>query len=150
MALPSPVRRRGQKIYKPDLWDRLRKASVNLDSLDVFLTDMSPGLFQFHTGLSTRRIVAQEIVPFLSMLTHVAHAMPHHCRAIADELANFPPAGSVVVQAGTLDERDDVDISDISVDELPHGVGVSRAGVGRRDSDGEPMFLPEDDIVDDD
>lgn len=41
MSLPSPVQRRGQKMYKSELWETQRKARENLDRIGDWMATIS-------------------------------------------------------------------------------------------------------------
>lgn len=41
MSLPSPVQRRGQKMYKSELWETQRKARENMDRIGDWMAVLS-------------------------------------------------------------------------------------------------------------
>lgn len=41
LSLPSPVQRRGQKMYKSELWETQRKARENMDRISDWMTSFS-------------------------------------------------------------------------------------------------------------
>lgn len=41
MSLPSPVQRRGQKMYKSELWETQRKARDNMERIGDWMTTSS-------------------------------------------------------------------------------------------------------------
>ena len=41
MSLPSPIKRRGQKMYKAELWDVLKRQKENMDAIGDWVAKVS-------------------------------------------------------------------------------------------------------------
>jgi cell cycle checkpoint protein len=141
MSLPAPVPRKGQKMFKAELWERNRKMRDNAASVHTLVPALSRAYGKSTDnppGLTTRRILVNELLAYPSLIAKSGQLdeLPAHVLALAKELSTFKNLHSSlqVMDEDELEKAEDGD------------VGLPGAADGAEDE--ELLYLPEDDIMD--
>lgn len=154
LSLPSPVPRKGQKIYKADIWEHNRQAREN----EQAFASLVPALARQHRPanqaqstptdaqmqMNTRRVASLEIIPHLKHLLQstFVRSLPPFATALVQDLSSLAILKATENTSGVLDEHD-IGGDDDNDDEPSTAHNAEQSSINTDD-----WFLDEDDIDD--